>query len=224
MVLELITILKGYGWAGIILAFALFALYKAFNVSLMILGRKFQNRFIESRKKKLLLHPFFTTIQHALDVDMHSSEFFADKPVRERLMKDLINCSLSSMQEVAHKMASENYSGWTDARWSYRMKLYLTEAHSLFINKCILQGIPKVVYMRYMEWFFVHMDYMRTAVDQISSDSTYPTLETKTSTILLFFSLIISTLMADSEETLLSLNGEITGMSYNGGIIEDIHA
>lgn len=221
--LELITILKGYGWAGVILAFTLFAIYKAFNVSLLILARKIHNKFSDNKQKKLLMHPFFTTIQHAIDVDTYSSDFFHDKPIREKLMRDLIKCSLESMQDIAIKMANENYSGWSDVRWGYRMKLYITEAHSIFIHKCILMGIPKIVYARYMDWFFTRLNYMRLAVDQISTDSTYPTLETKTSTILLFFSLTISALMVDSEETLLSLNGEITGKTYGGGIIESIH-
>ncbi len=219
--LELVTILKSYGWAGIILAFCLFSIYKVFHVSLLIVARKFHSRFVENKQKKLLMHTFFTTIQHALDVDNHTTDIFMDKPVRQSLMKDLVICSLGSMQEIGIKMANENYSGWSDKRWSYGMKLYITEIHSSFINKCILKGIPKIVYMKYMDWFFDHMDYMRNTIDQIANDSSYPNLETKTSTVLLFFSLMISALMVDSEKTLRALNGAITGSLYNGAVIED---
>lgn len=221
MVFELFTILKGYGWAGIVIALFLFAVYKAFNASLLILGKKIHGRFFMNSKKSLQSHTFFATIQHMIDVSPHSSEIFENKPVRQALVRDLMYCSLTSMQEFGLKMVNEDHCGWAAGRWAFKTKSYVTEMHSAFISKCIRKGIPRIVYMRYMVWFFDHMTYMRGAIDQIAYDTTYPTVGTKTSTILMMYTLILSTLMADSESVLLSLNGDITGKKYNGAVIED---
>lgn len=220
--LELITILQSYGWAGLILAFSLFVIYKMFNVSINLFFNKMKMRFVETRQIRLLMHSIFSTIKYAIDIESLSLVIFKGKPVRQALIRELLICSLTALEDVATKIAKEDHKGWSNTKWAYNMKMYINELHTLFVNRAISHGIPKEVYLKYMDWYFYRLSYLRNMIDHISSDPAYPSPEIKTSTLLLFLSLMVGTIMADCEETLKNLNGEITGLEYNGGIIEPI--
>lgn len=220
--LDLLNVLKTYGWQGFILGVLLFALHKLFGDGVSAVSEKIKLKILERRQSRLSMHVFFTSMSYMLNVELHSLVFFPDKPVRQALTKDLIYCSLSSMNEVAEKIIQMDHTGWSRAEWTFQIRNKLNEMNTLFLNKCQSKGIPEVVYMKYLDWYFERLNHMRSLVDQVASSELSPTPESKTSTLLLLFSLFITTMMGDCESALSELNGDITGMIYNGGIIEPL--
>lgn len=220
--LELLNILKTYGWKGIVLAAIFFICYKLIGDGVSVVSEKIKIKLIQKRQARLSMHGFFTSMNYILNVEIHSLSFFPDKPVRQILTKDLIFCSLSSMNEVAEKIIKADHTGWSNAEWTFQMRNMLNEMNTLFLNKCHTKGIPEVVYMKYLEWYFERLNHMRNLVDQVAASELSPTPESKTSTLLLLFSLFITTMMGDCESAMNELNGDITGMVYNGGVIEPL--
>lgn len=220
--LETLEILKAYGWKGLVLAVVLFVGYKLINDGVTAVSEKIKNKMLEKRQERLSMHAFFNSMNYILNVEIHSLNIFPDKPVRQALTKDLIFCSLSSMHEVAEKIIKTDHTGWSKAEWTFQMRTMLNEMNTLFLAKCFAKGIPQVVYMKYLEWYFDRLNHMRALVDQIAASELSPTPESKTSTLLLLFNLFITTMMGDCESAMNELNGEITGIAYNGGVIEPL--
>jgi hypothetical protein len=223
-VLQAFDILKEHGWAGLLLAAILFVLYKILNEVVAVVAERFRLKNIAKKQTQLSLHSLFVSMDYMLNVEVPSLNVFPDKPVRQALTRELIHASLSSMQEVAKRIISLDHSSWSDAEWTFQMRNALNEMNTLFLNKCVSKGIPEPVYMKYLEWYFERLNHMRSLVDQIAASNTSPTPESKTSTLLLLFSLFITTMMADCESAMAELNGEITGMAFRGGVIEPLAA
>lgn len=222
--LEALNILKSYGWKGLILALIFATVYKLATVGISAATDKIKSKLVEKRKACLSMHAFFTSMNYILNVEIHALNVFPDKPVRQALTKDLIYCSLSSMHEVAEKMVKIDHTEWSKAEWTFQMRNMLNDMNTTFRNKAHTTGIPEIVYMKYLEWYFDRLNHMRTLVDQIAASDLSPTPESKTSTLLLLFNLFITTMMGDCESAMSELNGEITGINYRGGLIEPLAA
>lgn len=220
--LEILNILKQYGWTGLALGLILFIVYKLATEWSKDLFENIKLKLAEKRQENLSMHTFFNTINYVLNVELHALNVFQNKPVRQALTKDLIFCSLASMYEIAEKIVKADQSNWSKAEWRFQMLNHLNDMNTSFLNMCHAKGIPQQVYMKYLDWYFERVVRLRQMVDQIENSAQTPTPESKTSTLLLLFSLFITTMMGDCESAMNELNGEITGLVYKGGIIEPL--
>lgn len=221
--IEIFDILKVYGWKGLLLSTILFVAYKIGAEWLKNLTDKARARAIAKKQSRLNMHVFFNAMSYILNVEIHSMSIFPDKPVRRELTKDLMYTALVSMHEIAETMANLDYDNISNAEWMFQNRKLLNEMQTLFLNKCLVKGIPPVVYSKYTDWYFTRLRHMREMVDHIGTNDTYPTPEIKTSTFLLMLNLFITTIMADCVAAMHALNGEITGLSYKSGTIEALH-
>ena len=220
--LEILNILKQYGWTGLILRLLLFVVYKLTSEWSKELFQNIKIKLAEKRQENLSMHTFFNTINYVLNVELQALNLFPTKPVRQALTKDLIFCSLTSMYEIAEKMVKADQSNWSKAEWRFQMLNNLNDMNTAFLNMCHAKGIPQQVYMKYLDWYFERLNRLRQLVDQVGNSPQTPTPESKTSILLLLFSLFITTMMGDCESAMNELNGEITGLSYRGGVIEPL--
>lgn len=214
------NILKEYGWTGLIVAGGILLLYTLVGESLKALSEKARNKLLQKKEVKLKMHAFFNAMSYTLNVEIPAMTLFNDKPVRQMLMKDLVYCSLASVEEVTERIAETDHSEWNYSEWNYEMRSALNDMNTEFIQKCINRGMPEVVYKKYLVWYFERLNYMRIFIDQIAGTASYATPESKTSALFLVFNLFLVTFVADAEKTLQELNGEISGLSYKGGIVE----
>lgn len=221
--LEIFNILRDYGWKGLIVAGLLFGLYKIISLWITSFTKTAKIKLFERRQEKLIMHSFFNDINYMLNVEVFSLVVFPDKPVRQALTKDLIMCSLTSMHEAAEKMANADHSEWDRPQWTFHMRSMLNEMNTMFLNKCVQRGIPEIVYGKYLEWYFRRLNTMRSLVDRVSFNEKYPTLESKTSAVFEILTMFTVTMMGDCRAAMEELNGELTGLTYHGGIIEPLH-
>ena len=220
--LEILNILKQYGWAGLGLALVLFVVYKFVSEWSKDLFENLKLKLEAKRQESLSMHTFFNTINYVLNVELQALNVFNNKPVRQALTKDLIFCSPTSMHEIAEKMVAADQTNWSKAEWRFQMLNHLNDMNTSFLNMCHAKGIPQPVYMKYLDWYFERLTRLRQMVDRIENSPQTPTPESKTSTLLLLFSLFITTMMGDCESAMHELNGEITGIAYRGGIVEPL--
>ena len=220
--LEILNVVKEYGWGGLIVAIILIGGYKLIGETLTEISIRTKNKILNRSVVKLKQHAFFNAINYSLNVEIPAMNIFPSRPVRQILIKDLIYCSLASVEEVAQKIANTNHDGWNHATWNYEMRSALIEMNTSFIDKCDNRGMPQTVYRKYLVWYFDRLNHMRIMIDQISGSEIYSTPESKTSALLLSFNLFLVTMVADAERTLKSLNGDITGLMYKGGSIEPL--
>lgn len=222
IVLELLDILKTYGWKGLILIIAIFVIYKITSDLAASIVEKIKILLFHKRQERLCMHAFFNSINYILDVEIHTLNIFPAQPVRRALTKDLIVCSLTSMLEVATKMIKTTNKKWSGREWAHHVHNMLNDMDSLFLNKCMIKGIPRPVYIKYLEWYLIRINHLRTTVDHIAISKLSPTPASKTFTLLMLFNLFVTTMMGDCETAVYELNGDITGLIYQGGVIEPL--
>lgn len=221
--LDIFTIIKDHGLQGLILALMIFIVYRILGESIKVLVERTKLRFFIKRQANMAMHAFFTEIDTILAVEVNSSVFYTHKPVRQMLLRDLLTISLTSLREVAAAIAIEKQSEWTTAEWVFNMRKHLNVINLTYIKKAQDIGIPPIVYEKYSEWYFDRLHLMHSIIDQIGASDMAPTIEGKTSTVLMMFNLFVVTTMAGCHETMNSLNGELTGLIYKGGSIEPLH-
>lgn len=218
--LDFLSILKEYGWKGLLLATILFLVHRFIIGWVTVVIDKIKLKMLENKQERLSMHEFFSTIIYFLNVEVYSINMFPDKPVRQNLARDLTYCTLSSIHDVAEKIVKTNDETRSNVEWAFRMRSYINEMHTLFIEKCIKKGIPELIYLKYTEWYFERLAHLRIMIDRISASNDYPNINSKTSTLLMLCLLFVETTIHDSESALRELNGEISGMTYSGGTIE----
>lgn len=221
--LEIYTIVKDHGPVGLMLALLLFISHRVLGESIKLLVEKAKLHFFVKRQASMVMHAFFTEIDTILEVEIRSSMYYPTKPIRQMLFKDLLIVSLTSLREVAATIALEDQRKWTTAQWVYNMRKHLNEINSIYIKKAQDLGIPPIVYERYSEWYFERLHLMNSIIEQIGASDMAPTVEGKTSTVLMMFNLFVVTVMAGCYDTMNTLNGEITGIPYKGGSVEPLH-
>lgn len=221
--LEIMSILKDYGWKGLLLAAVLFLIYKTIGDSIKTFSEKAKNKLLRRSDVKLNQHAFFNAIAYSLNVELPAMTLFADKPVRQVLMRDLVYCSLASVEEVCESIAEADHSEWNHSAWNYEMRAAVNEMNRAFVEKCTNRGMPESVYRKYLGWYFKRLNSMRTIIDQISGAEIFDTPHAKTSALFVTFNLFLVTMITDAETTLKELNGDITGVMYKGGIVEPLH-
>lgn len=217
------NILKYYGWKGLLLAMILFLIYKIIGDNVKTFTAKVKHKLLKNNTVKLNQHAFFNAISYSLNVELPAMTLFADKPIRQILMRDLIYCSLASVEEIAENIAESDHSDWNHSEWNYEMRSAINEMNKVFVIKCTNRGMPETVYRTYLIWYFKRLNNMRSIIDQISGAEIFETAEAKTSALLVTFNLFLVTMITDAETTLKELNGEITGVMYKGGIVEPLH-
>lgn len=220
--LDILTIIKEYGWTGLLAGFLLYFAYRSIAEIAKAIGNKAKESMTQKKYIALKKHVFFNSMDYALNVEIHGLSLFHGKPIRQALLRDLMYCALVSMEEVSERIAEMDQSNWTDAEWIYQIKNQLNDMNVIFVARCIKMGIPEVVYNKFAEWHYPRLDKLRTMVDNIVSNGRNPTAETKTSSLFMLFNLFISVMMGDCKRTLQQLNGDITNMQYKGGLIEPL--
>lgn len=219
MLHELSEILKEYGWTGLFGISLMYFLYKMSGELVKHLFNKIKKTFSKP-EKDLTLHSFFIAIDYAINVEIESITVFPDKPVRQMITKDLMNCTLNSMKETTLNMTKNHNDQWSINQWTFEMKNMINDMNSKFIIKCISKNIPNVIYVKHLEWYSQRLNYMTNLVDQLAVSDLSTSIKHKTDVLLMLFNLFVSTMMADCETTMTELNGEITGLIYNGRAIE----
>lgn len=220
--IDVLNIIREYGWGGLFLIALLITTYKIVGVLLISASKTIQFKSLGKRQENLSKHAFFNSIRYILNVEIYAIDTFKDKPVRQALTRNLMICSLTAMHDVAEIIINKDHSKLSKYEWTYEVLLALNQMNSLFLNECQSRGIPQIVHTKYIVWYLDRLSHMRALVDQISASEMAPTAESKTSMLLLLFTLFITTMMGDCETTMHDLNGEITGIPFSGGTIEPL--
>lgn len=208
-----------YGWQGLVVSAVLYFALKIITNNINNINLSLSKIYKKS-DISLENHSFFNAINYALNVELHAITVFANKPIRQAIVKDLIYCSLSTLEEICETISKIDHSGMDYAKWNFAMRSNINSMDQMFIKKCNDRGIPPVVYLKYFQWYGYRMEKMREFIDQISGSKRFSVIETKTYALLMMFHMFVSVMMADAECAMNSLNGEITGLPYKGGFIE----
>ena len=85
------------------------------------------------------------------------------------------------------------------------------------------QQIPEVVIEKFWEWNYKRHDYIASTLSDINSSTVFDSVIEKEYAALNLFQSTSYFVLMDAERTLKTLNGDLTGTTYKGKIIESLH-
>lgn len=175
-----------------------------------------------SNESDLRYHVLFSTAQYRMVIELPGLEIFPDKPVRQQLMVDLLKAYIKAIHDGCKEISVLNMKGWSAEQWTVEMSTRLTAMITEAKNASRADGIPEIVEVKFSRWIAPSLDMLYSYVEMVGNSNIYSSNIARTNTLFLVVNLLLSTMMGDAERSIKSLNGDITGQTYKGRIIEAI--
>ena len=210
-----------YGWLGLLI------LVVALTLSRFLASRmkKWSDETTnldedEIEKENLKYNRFFVTAKRKLSVEIPMLSIDPDKPVRQRLFRDLLYINILSFYEGLQEMIEKDMSSWSSNDWANAFTQKMQEITKSFNDRCEREGMPDIVVKKFCLWHSTTMDLLYEQIHVLGHSSVFKDNLSKTTTFLLLMNVTLSTTVGDAERTLSELNGEITGLEYKGETLE----
>lgn len=168
----------------------------------------------------LKYHVLFSSAQYRLTIELPNLDVFPGKPVRQLLMTDLLRIYIKAILEGCKEISVTNMKGWSSEQWSIEMSTRLSTMISAANSTAKMEGIPDIVLLKFSRWVNPSIDMLFSYVEMIGNSNIYSSNIARTNTLFLIINLLMSTMLGDAERSIKLLNGDITGKSYKGHIIE----
>ena len=169
----------------------------------------------------LKMHPFFINAEYRCSVEIQNLDLVPGKPNRERVFKDLLIISFRTVYEVSEELVKQVYANtWSNEEWisavdqAINHKLILTEERAKEAN------IPSIIIKRYFRWHNEAIKSLHDYVILLGHSKLYNTNLAKMNTFFLIMDLLLVTILGDVERVIPDINGELTGVVYNGLVLE----
>ena len=111
---------------------------------------------------------------------------------------------------------------FTASQWSNFILSANAESDIKFEEEALKAGIPSIVVKKFLVWQHQTDEIFIGYVRDLAVSTVYGTNIARTNTLLYLMNLKMTTTVGDAERTLVELNGEITGLNFNGETIEDM--
>jgi hypothetical protein len=227
MITEWASILESYGWGALIFTVTAYVLilylkkmFKVWN-SRDIANVNDDNHFIRSQLKA---HQVFSTIQYKVNNEIPTLKFKGNTfPVRQKLFRKILEVKLITVKGMLHSIIEMDIFGkTTPTEWSIAVQSAIDESDYTLSNLALREGIPAIVVSEYMVWHSVSTKTLMAYVNDLAISTLHETNESRTSTLYSIIDLQMSVMVGDAERTLISLNGDLSGLVFNGETIESM--
>ncbi len=223
---DAMELLQDYGWAALFL-FVVAGVLLRYVLKLWPVWSERDKEQIEKREgalqNELLNHQFFSNISFKINNEIQTLDFDSVKaPVRQRLFRKLLELRLKSMHDQALKIIKIDMVRISASQWASFVISALDEADEEFEELAIKAGVPIIVVKKFLVWQYRTGEILTNYVNDLAISIVYSTNMARTNTLLYLMNLKLITTVGDAERTLNELNGEISGMIFDGGKIEKI--
>lgn len=223
---DAIQLLQEYGWAALFLFIAGGILVR-YVLKLWPVWSLRDKERIDKREntlqEELSNHQFFSNISFKINNEIHTLDFNSNRtPVRQKLFRKLLELRLQTMHDLAHKIIKKNLTGVTASQWASYILHELGEADLEFEDLALKAGVPTIIVKKFLVWQHKTGEILNSYVNDLAISTVYTTNLARTNTLLYLMNLKLITTVGDAERTLIDLNGEISGMMFNGESIEEL--
>lgn len=227
MISEGLQVLEAYGWGALAFAVTAYILFMYLKRMLKVWNQRDATNVHDNREliqAQLLNHQIFTNIEYKINNEIPTLKFSASAyPVRQKLFRKLLELKLLSVQSLMYKIVqADNYEKMTPSEWSIFIQSEIRKSDGALEESALHNGIPPIVISEYMMWQSNSNKALVAYVNDLAMSTLYPTNEVRSNTLLYLLNLQIITMIGDAERTLVSLNGDLSGMYYIGEMIESM--
>ena len=164
------------------------------------------------------LHPYFNKIDSILEVKLPITKIGG--PVRTEIFHDTLRIFYKESKEITYNLLDKNIT--KDNFLSENTKA-LNNVVKESTEKMREQEIPEIVIEKFWEWNYKKHEYIASTLSDINSSSVFDSIVEKEYAALNLFQSTSYFVLMDAERTLKTLNGDLTGTTYKGKIIESLH-
>lgn len=219
----ILGIMKEYGWfVGLFCAILLGLMrFTISNYNKWFNAEESTNNPETDELSLLKFHPFFINAEYRCSVEIPSLDLLPGKPNREKVFKDLLTISFKTVYQVAEELVKHAYhNAWSEEVWISAVDQAINRTLILTEERAKEALIPDVVIKRYFKW---HCEAIKSLHDYallLGHSKLYTTNLTKMNTFFLIMDLLLVTILGDVERIISDINGELTGLIYNGTVLE----
>lgn len=164
------------------------------------------------------LHPYFNKIDSILEVKLPITKIGG--PVRTEIFKDALQIFYEESKQITYALLDKNI---TKNNFLSENVKALNDVVKKSTEKMREQQIPEVVIEKFWEWNYKRYDYIAGTLSDINSSTVFDSVIEKEYAALNLFQSTSYFVLMDAERTLKTLNGDLTGTTYKGKIIESLH-
>lgn len=214
---DFIAALEKWGWIKTIILMAI-------STSLPSIFKYTWNKIFKSEKKKelanLAKHPFFHQIENIISVKIPAMQF--NDCGRTAIFRDMLTILFRSYSDAMKKILAENVDrggGLTfesDEDFNQKISNNTINAITNYENQWSKTGVPAICIEKFGEWHSKKRDLIFSDIQTISNSQFYSTYVEKLAAYFDSVYSILNISVLDAEFILRSINGQLTGQSYNG--------
>lgn len=164
------------------------------------------------------MHPYFSKVDNLIKVKLPITKIGG--PVRTLIFRDVLEIFYESgkkinLETLERDITNENF---LTVNLEGLTKIIDTASYEMQRH-----GIPPVVIEKFWEWNYKRHEYVMNTISDIDSSSVFNTVLEKQYAVLNLYQSASYFVLLDAENTLKSLNGDLTGTTYKGQTVESLH-
>ncbi len=176
-----------------------------------------------SLQQELASHQFFTNIMYKINNEIQTLDFNSNKtPVRQKMFRRLVEIRLQTIHEMAHKIIASEMEELTASQWANFVIHTISDYDLEFEERALKAGIPPIFIKKFLVWQRRTDEIFASYVKDLAVSTVYNTNMARTNTLLYLLNLKMTTSVGDAERALIELNGDISGLPFNGEPLENL--
>lgn len=164
------------------------------------------------------MHPYFSKVDNLIKVKLPITKIGG--PVRTLIFRDVLKIFYESGKAVNLELLSKDIT--LDNFLSINLE-GLTDIVKNATNEMRDYGVPQVVIEKFWEWNYKRHEYVMSTISDIDSSNVFNTVLEKQYAVLNLYQSASYFVLLDAENTLKSLNGDLSGTIYKGQTVESLH-
>ena len=164
------------------------------------------------------MHPYFSKIDNLIKVKLPITKIGG--PVRTLIFRDVLKIFYESGRNTILNLLDKNI---TEENFLSINLQALTDIVKTATNEMREQEIPQVVIEKFWDWNYKRHEYVMSTISDIDSSNVFNTILEKEYAVLNLYQSASYFVLIDAENTLKSLNGDLTGTVYKNQTVEGLH-
>ncbi len=223
MLNEAMKLLGEYGWAAVLLFIFSGILIRFVTVKGKVWKQRDQDRLekLEMRRQsELSHHQFFANLEYRVSNEIPTMVLNHNQPIRQKLFRKLLEVTLLSLKDAVDDIIVADIENMTPSQWATFVNIELQMVDKTLEARALKDGMPTILVSKFIVWKTRSAELLINYVNDLAISELYGTNLARTNTLLYLLNLQLITIIGDAERTLMDLNGEISGLTYNGDLIE----
>ena len=225
MIDSVIKLFDDYGWAVLIIGAAGLFLIRYISYKISVWNARDDDQDNKKRTsdlEEIQNHQLFSNLKFKLYNEIPLIQISPDKPVRQRMFRKLLEIKLLAIQNLINTVVEDDKlrNNKTSSQWAIFVISEIHKSDKWMVEHALQDGIPSIVVNKFMMWQVKTVEILINYVNDLAVSTIYSSNAARVNTLLYLLSLQLVTVVADAEKTFSDLNGEITGLSFNGDTLE----